>query len=216
MNQFLKHKHLLILLFGLLTPLVSKADIWDSPQENVYYSENNRYKLVVTPKVFNENYYRWKYYTSNRHPQTRKILRQKEKFLQNITAQDTILAPCIGKLYRDTTLIWEKTLLNDVNPVFAIISNDGSSVATFDNWYSLGYGVNVFVVYNDKGEAKRTYKLEEISPFPLNDYMTSISSIHWRKGVRFIDNERVEIVFGAEKDLQTKRVYNTKSFEFEE
>jgi len=197
----------------------AKADVWDNPKVATYFSENKEFKLVITPKITPDKYYLWNYYRSNKHPQTKKILRQKEKFMQSILAQDTIQIPCTAELFRihirDTVLLWERTLLNDTSPVYAIIANDGSSVATFDNWYSTGYGVNVFVIYDEKGDAKKTYKLEEISPFPLNDYMTSISSLHWNKGDKFIDNERVEMIFGTKDDKQEKRIYNTRTLKFE-
>lgn len=184
----------------------------------MYYSENLKYKLVITPQIVPEKYYQWEYFKSNRHPQTNKILRKTDKFMRNISAQDTILIPCIGELYdvsgSESVLIWKRSMLNYSCPVHAIIANNGSSVATFDNWYSIGYGVNVFVIYNQKGDAKSTYKLEEISPFPLNDYSKSTSSLYWRKEAVFIDNERVELTFQTDKYLK-KRIYNTKKFEFE-
>ena len=140
--------------------------------------------------------------------------------MRNITEQDTIRIPCTAELYQingaDSVLIWERPLLNEVCPVYAIVANDGSSIATFDNWYSTGYGVNVFVVYDEKGNAKKTYKLEEISPFPLNDYMMTISSLHWNIGEKYIDNGRIEIIFGAEDDRQISKIYNIKKLEFEE
>lgn len=139
--------------------------------------------------------------------------------MRNITAQDTVLTPCTADLYKidnsDSVLVWRRPLLNFVCPVYAIIANDGSSIATFDNWYSTGYGVNVFVVYDEKGDAKKTYKLEEISPFPLNDYPMSISSIQWNKREEYLDVERIEIVFGAEDNREKTRTYNMKKLEFE-
>jgi len=219
MKQITRHLHSFLILFGILVSINAKADTWELPSVKVYYSENKEYKLVITPIIIPDKYYPWDYYKSNRHPQTKKILRKKEKFMQNISGQDTILIPCTAELYRiiepDSVLIWKRTLLNYYSPVHAIISNDGSSIATFDNWFSTGYGGNVFVVYNEKGDAKKTYKLEEISPFPLNNYSMSISSIYWRSMVRFVDNERIEVIFESEDKKQIKRIYNTRILEFE-
>ena len=219
MKQLLRHPHYLLMLLGILVSIIANADVWDSPKVKTYYSDNKKFKLVITPKIVPDKYHQWNYYNSNRHPQTKRILRQKGKFMENITRRDTILTPCTGELYQikreDSELIWRKSLLNDVCPVNVIIANNGSFVATFDNWYSTGYGVNIFVIYDDIGNTKKTYKLEEISPFPLNDYLLSISSLRWNKGVRFIDNERIEIVFGTEDDKQTTRIYNMQNLEFE-
>ena len=235
-NQFkMKRFFYGLMIIGVLFPTIAKADSWLTPRGALtYYSENREYKLIVNPKFVPPKYYRYSY-KSNKHPKSKRFLRKKEKLEQEIT-------PCIAELYRrsetGSTLIWKQTLLNDVCPVYAIVANDGSSVATFDNWGSKGYGKNVFVVYNENGEAKRSYELEEISLFRLNDYKTTRSSIHWLAAARFSDNERIEIVFEPKSvsayarsfstsfilskqlvsiytESPTKRVYNIKSLEFE-
>ncbi|ULB35497.1 hypothetical protein [Proteiniphilum propionicum] len=220
MKRLLRHPIYLLILFGLLVSMIAKADTWGNPSVKTYYSDNKEFKLIITPKRTSDKYYLWNYYKSNNHPQTKKILRKKKKFMQSISAQDTVLIPCKGELYMvkgttDSVLIWERTLLNDICPTYAIVANDGSSIATFDNWYSTGYGVNVFVVYDEKGNARKTYKLEEISPFPLNDYSMSISSLFWRKNVHYIDNDCIEIIFETDENKTTKRIYNLNRLEFE-
>ncbi|WP_010420887.1 hypothetical protein [Anaerophaga thermohalophila] len=220
MKRLLRHPIYLLILFGLLVSMIAKADTWANPSVKTYYSDNKEFILIITPKRTSDKYYLWNYYKSNNHPQTKKILRKKKKFMQSISAQDTVLIPCKGELYRvkgttDSVLIWERTLLNDICPTYAIVANDGSSIATFDNWYSTGYGVNVFVVYDEKGNARKTYKLEEISPFPLNDYSMSISSLFWRKNVHYIDNDCIEIIFETDENKTTKRIYNLNRLEFE-
>ena len=219
MKRLLRHPIYFLILFGLLVSMIAKADTWDNPRVKTYYSDNNEFKLIITPRQTSDKYYLWDYYKSSNHPQTKKILWKKQKFMRSISAQDTILIPCTAELYRiegtDAVLIWERTLLNYVCPVYAIVANDGSSIATFDNWYSTGYGVNVFVVYDEKGNAKKTYKLDEISPFPLNDYSTSISSLYWRKDVRYIDNDRIEIIFETDDNKTINRTYNLKGLEVE-
>ena len=225
-----------LMIIGVLFPKIVKADEWLVPYVGVYYSENKEYKLIVIPTFVPPKYYRYSY-KSNKHPKSKRLLRKKEELEQQIT-------PCIAELYRisetGSILIWNKPLLNDICPVHAIVTNDGSSVATFDNWYSMGYGENVFVVYDENGEAKKSYELKEISPFPIDYYLKSVVSIWWNKSgildtydslllwrnkdtlpsyiandCRFIDNERIEIVFETRENIQKKRVYNVKSLEFE-
>lgn len=219
MKQLLRHPIFMLILPGLIISMMVRADTWNNPIIKAYYSENKEFKLIVTPKKTSDKYSLWNYYKSNKHPRTKKILREKEKFMRNISEQDTIRIPCTAELFRingaDSVLIWKRPLLNEVCPVHAIVANDGSSIATFDNWYSTGYGINVFVVYDEKGNAKRTYKLEEISPFSLNDYSISISSLYWKKDVRYINNDKIEIIFETKDNKTTKQIYNLKRLEFE-
>lgn len=219
MKRLLRLPIYILILSGLLISMTGKADTWDNPNVKTYYSENKVFKLIITPKMTSDKYYLWDYYKSNKHPQTKKILRKKEKFMRSILAQDTVLIPCTGELYRikgtDSVLIWKRTLLNDVCPVNARVANDGSSIVTIDNWYSTGYGVNVFVVYDDNGNAKKTYKLDEISPFSLNDYLMSISSIIWYDKIEYIENDRIELVFESRDKIKKTMIYNVKKLDFE-
>jgi len=206
----------LILLF---TYGICKADSWAPYKMKEYYSENKEYKLVVTPQFTPKNYSDWIYFKKTTNIHNKVIDRKRKKFFDALTENDTVLIPCNGKLFHiigtDTTLIWKRKLLNEISPVFAIVSNDGSSVVTFDNWFSNGYGGNVMVVYNEKGDAKKTYSLSDISPYPLNDYVTSISSIWWSAGAKYIDTDRIKIEFHTEKKDTTTRIYNAKLFVFE-
>lgn len=220
MKRYFRHPFYFLILFGLFISVIVKADSWDNPGVKIYYSDNMKFKLVVSPKRTSNKYYMWNYYKGGNHTFSKKMLRKKEKFMLNITDQDTILIPCTAELYQigetDSVLLWKSILLNEVCPVNAIVANDGSSIATFDNWYSKGYGLNVFVVYDEKGNTKKTFNLEEISPFPIDDYPMSISSIYWNKGVKYIDVERIEIIFEAKDNSVKTRVYNLKKNEFEE
>ncbi len=140
--------------------------------------------------------------------------------MRKITVQDTILTPCTAALYKihgqDSTLVWKQALLNKINPVYAIVANDGSSIATFDNWHFIGCGEHVFVIYNQDGLPQKTYKLEDISPFSLNDYERSISSTHWYDERRYIDNKHIEIIFVTEDGKTKRRIYNIEKLDFED
>lgn len=206
----------LLLLFALA---ICKADSWGEPKEKKYYSDNMKYKLIVTPRFIPKKYYEWEYKKEPIANNRKESDHKENKLNKRFTAKDTVQVPCHAKLYRmsdtDTILIWERNLLNYMCPLHAIISNDGSSIVTIDNWYSCGYGETTMVVYNEKGDAKRNYQLSDISPYPLNDYELSISSIWWYAGATFIDKDRVEIVFHTHNKTSTKRIYNTKLYEFE-
>jgi hypothetical protein len=197
----------------------SKGDIWDSPKVKSYFSENRDYMLVVTPTIIPEKYQLWEYYKNTKMPESTFEQAKRKKFFKNLSAEDTLIRYCKGQLYyishTDTTLIWERKLLNSFCPVTAIVADNGSSIVTFDNWYSAGYGNNLMVVYNNKGDALKTYDLDDISPFPLNDYSTTISSIWWNSGARFLDLERIEISFINDQNIINKRIYNTRTYTFE-
>ena len=219
MKRLLRHRIYMLILFGILVSTTAIADTWDNPKVKTFYSDNKELKLIIAPRKASDKYDLWDYYKSNNYPQTKKVLRKKEKFMQSISAQDTVLIPCTGELYwikgTDSVFIWKRTLLNDVCPFNAIVADDGSSIVTIDNWYSKGYGVNIFVVYDEKGNAKRTYKLEEISPFSLNDYQMSISSIIWYEKVEYIEKNRIELVFETRDKRKKTMIYNMEKLEFE-
>lgn len=177
------------------------ADIWKSPKVITAYSENKEYMLMVYPTEYPQNYFTAKY---QRHQKMGKVT-------------DTI-KPCHAILYRvsssDTLEIWNRPLVNAQSPVRAIVANDGKSVITIDDWHQKG-SVHTFVVYGESGELIREFELKEISPFPLEEYFRSISSIHWGGSARYLDNNRVEVIFVNEEGEEKKRVFNIKDGGFE-
>ena len=68
----------IMILSGFFVSMTAKADTWDNPRVKTYYSENKEFKLIITPKMTSEKYYLWDYYKTNKHPQTKKILKKKE------------------------------------------------------------------------------------------------------------------------------------------
>ena len=194
-----------IILFLFVAAIQAKADTWENTATKFYYSENKTFMLKIVPTSYPENY--WKL-------NSRRLKKKKR-----ISEKDTTILFCTGTLYKisatDTTAIWERKLINRICPVSAIVSNDGSSVVTFDNWLSLGYGVDTVVVYNELGDLKRRFQLEDISPFPINDYLRSISSLYWNCGKHYIDNNRIEICFCNEKEVKINRIFNVKKLVFE-
>lgn len=191
-----------ILLFLLFITTELSADTWKAPEIIVTYSQNKEYMLKVYPIEYPKNYF------------TRKYRRQYKKGI----IKDTIV-PCHAILYKisnsDTIEIWNKPLVNKESPVNVIVANDGKSIVTFDDWHWRGYS-HTMVIYGENGNVIKDYELKEISPFPLETYLRSISSIFWGSKGKYVDNSRVEVYFENEINEIQKRVFNIKLHEFEE
>lgn len=96
----------------------------------------------------------------------------------------------------------------------ALVADDGNSIITIDNWGSLGYGDNVMVIYNGEGEIEDQYRLGEFSPFPIESYQISVTSIWWNCGSSYIDNDNVKICFKSKDGQIIERIYNRPKREF--
>ena len=70
--------------------------------------------------------------------------------------------------------------------------------------------------YDKHGNLTRRFTLEDISPFPINDYKFTISSIWWRCGVKYISNNEVKICFEDENENTKELIYFIKENEFKE
>lgn len=123
----------------------------------------------------------------------------------------TSITPCYAKLFKVTddgdSLVWNRSLVNAVSPTDAVISGNGDYMVTFNNWSSLGYGDNVMVCYDRKGDMIRKYSLEDISPFPIEEYLRSVSSIWWLCGARFIGSDSLAVCFRNENGERIEKFY---------
>jgi hypothetical protein len=188
------------LLTGLLILISSSliADSWNTPKIERYFSNDSTFMLKVYPTFIPEKFSKW----NSAKPKRRK----------NFSEKDTTIIPCYAILFKiekkDTVEVWNRGLINRVMPAFAIVADDGKSIVTFDNWGSMGYGLEAMVTYDEKGGLIKRYQLEDFSPFPINDYFISISSLWWRCGVKYLDNQTIEICFqNKKKEVQTRQ-YN--------
>ena len=191
-------KHLLIIIALLFAFNSSKADSWTDPSIKEYYSADSSHFVRIVPRCVPEKYWKW----VNASP------RRKAKF----SPKDTTIVPSHALMFKRTeigdSLIWKEKLINQVAPVHAMVSDDGKYLVTFYNWYSVGYGVDVLVVYNEKGMMLKRHMLEDISPFPINTYPVTISSLWWRCGQEYVDNENVKICFKNDEGKEEYRVYS--------
>lgn len=191
-------KKIILFLFASFLIMDVKADSWPLPTTEIYYNQNRTFYVKIYPQHIPEKYWKW--------------LSASPKKKKKFQPKDTLVIPCYAQFYKvignKDSLIWEQQLINKVAPLVAIISNDGRFLVTFDNWSSLGYGIDVMVYYNEKGELIKRHKLEEISPFPINTYYRSISSLWWRCGQDFLDNHRISICFTDKNKVVKDVEYN--------
>jgi hypothetical protein len=197
------------LLFIICLSLISTrlfADSWTEPTIKRYYSKDSVYFVEIVPTKIPEKYWEWK--------------GAKAKKKHKYTPADTTIIHSHAKMYRienrDTVKVWEQKLVNPHTPITALVSADGKYLITFDDWYNVGYGPNVFVVYNEKGELLKQYSLKDFSPFPIDDYSLSISSIWWRCGADLLSEERLRICFIDANKTKRYRGYNIATLQFDE
>ena len=122
---------------------------------------------------------------------------QDARFIVTSTGRTSSFANCSGALYvkaapasaAEWVKLWDKPLQNQLSPVTALVANKGWRVITFDNYYSVGYGDEVVVFYDEKGDLLKKYSLESLlSPEELGQVSRSVSSRWWRKTVAINEN----------------------------
>ena len=174
---------LLGMLLSLLLAASAFADSWAPPSVHSYSSPNGEWKLTVYP---------------------RGLTNQLDYFRDKVDGKpnaggipgDTQASP-IGHMQRKQggrwQTVWKAPLVNDVSPVEAVVSNDGTTV-TFDNWHSVGWGDDAVVLYAADGRRARAFGLSAFLPkYYINAVPRSVSSIHWRGKPR-IDEATRELV----------------------
>jgi hypothetical protein len=106
--------------------------------------------------------------------------------------------------------LWDKPLQNQISPVTALVANGGWRVVTFDNYYSVGFGEEVIVFYDEEGNLIKKYSLEALlSEKELGQVSRSVSSRWWRSKVE-IDEPlgvlKIEIGLNQAKSKVTKLI----------
>jgi hypothetical protein len=209
----MRKKVIIALITILLANLNLMADEWEKEYKKRYTSQNGIFKLIIVPTYVPKNY----------DKEIRKRNKKPEKYL-NIPMKDTII-PCHAKLLKKTSnfgilpvLIWEKELTNPTAPYEAIITNDGKYVITFDDWYKLGHGENVMVVYNENGELIKKHRLFEITKSPISQLKNTVTSIWWYFGHEtYSENpNKIKILIIDNKSEIEERIYDLDKLEFEE
>lgn len=158
----------------------ARADSWALPEVTVYLSADGNHRFIVYP---------------------RDLSSQLEYFSEAVKGKDNPGQQRGGNQNAGGVLekknssgqwqkIWSNSLSNDVSPVSAMVTNSGRYVVTFDNWQTVGYGNDVIVIYDGKGELVRNFALTDlISKVHMNSLPRSVSSLNWAGKHEFSDDE---------------------------
>ena len=147
------------LVLGALFTSQVAADIWPLPETTAYLSADRYWRLTVIP---------------------RELESQLAYFRDKVDGREPAGAAS-GNQQRQGQwrVVWDKPLLNEVSPADAVVSRSGQAV-TFDNWHSLGYGLDVVVIYDAQGNVVRAMALDDFMPEQyIHTLFRSSSSIHW-------------------------------------
>ena len=171
---------LLLFVLVALTP-VAQADSWLPPKPSTsYFSQSQDTQFVVTFSAPKDN-----------------------------------PSLCFGILYKknpdpkgpDWLNVWEKPMADGVPPVVVLVANSGWRVITFDRWYSVGYGENVIVFYDEKGSVLKKYSLESLlTESELSQLPCSVSSRWWRNKVAIDEALGLLNVDISQRQVSPKRV----------
>ena len=109
--------------------------------------------------------------------------------------------------------LWDKPLQNRLSPVTAVVANGGWRIVTFDNYYSVGYGDEVIIFYNETGDLIKKYALEDLlSKEELDRVPRSVSSRWWRSQVR-LDEALGVLTVDVVQSYADKRSIKSISFD---
>ncbi|MGH9753183.1 MAG: energy transducer TonB [Blastocatellia bacterium] len=168
---------LIFISIGAFVSIVN-ADSWPPPKQENYYSPNKMFYLEVTPKKLESQ--------SNRFKDR---VEGKENAGAIKGAKDTGTK---GSFYvrgadGGYSKKWEYPLVSEISPVSAVVSNKGDYVVTFDNWYRVGYGNDVVVIYRFNGTLIKKFGLEDLlTERDIETLPHSVSSIWWG-GKHYLD-----------------------------
>ena len=164
-----------------LSTSATLSDTWAPPGEWSHRSRGQQFRFKVFPRVLSSAADYWR--EDDRGPHKRGQMAGKQ-------------GVCIGQLEKRTAdgsyvVIWKRELVNDVSPVTALVTADGSHVVTFDNWHSQGFGADVVVIYGLEGKLVASFGLADFLPMEqIAKLPRSVSSILWGGEHHFDETEQ--------------------------
>lgn len=159
------------------------ADSWMLPETTTYLSPGKGCRLTVVPRDLESQLAYFEGKTNNTRNAGQHI-----GGTPNATATLERRLPN-GQWQR----VWSRSLVNDVAPVDALVSDRMDYIVTFDNWHSVGYGDDAIAIYDVANGGVRTFSVEKLLG---SDYFAalphSVSSVAWR-GDRRIEGGKLII-----------------------
>jgi hypothetical protein len=168
------------------------ADSWMLPETETYFSPGKGCRLTVVPRDLEDQlaYFEAKMASAEKPGQRPGGPPQAQGTLERRLPD--------GQWER----IWSRTLVNDVAPVDALVSDRMDYVVTFDNWHSVGFGDDAIVIYDIAKNGVRTFSVEKLlGPDYFAALPRSVSSVQWRSDARIEGPELViDVVVPGEAD----------------
>ena len=140
------------------------------------------------------------------------------RFIVTASPRSNALIACHGAAWiksngSEWRQLWNKPLQNQLSPVTAVVANGGWRIVTFDNFYSVGYGAEVIVFYNEAGDLIKKYSLEDLlSKEELDRVPRSVSSRWWRNRVH-LDEALGLLIVDVVQSYGDKRSIKSISFD---
>ncbi len=147
------------------------ADEWPLPTTEVYYSQDRRVRLTVTPRELSSQL---NYFSD--------LVHHRKSAGQQSDSTHTFARGVLQRRTRDGAwiVVWDRRLLNNVAPVSALVTDSGRYVVTFDNWFGNGVGNDVVVIYGRGGSVVRSMSLDDILPdYYVYALPRTVSSLWW-------------------------------------
>ncbi len=156
------------------------ADSWALPTARTYHSANGEHAVTIAPKQLAGQL---EYFEDKVEG------REDAGGLKGLADNRPYASLFTVDAHAPSVLRSRFPLVNEVAPVTALISNDGSWLVTLDNWHSIGYGPDVLVIYRTDGTMVRSLALEDLfTADDLDVLPRSVSSRYWSKDARIDDD----------------------------
>ena len=172
----------LVAALVLLAANACLADQWAPPTQQTYLAAHGGFRVTITPRAVTGPLAYFSDKADGKDPAGQ----------QRGALQKSPVAKVERWAGKGTwTQIWVRPLVNDVAPPSALLADGAKFLVTFDNWHSAGYGDDVVVIYDARGQLVRKLSLEQILPAAyVHQLPRTVSSRWWGGEHRLVDSDR--------------------------